>query len=160
MRALALALLLAGCGGGGAEQQDGSVPDLSANADMAVTPLCLDTQLGDAGLPPTFTNVQKVFDQSCIGCHCCGDPLILSAPAYANVVNVAAPNSSRDTNESCGGVLVKPGDPSASYLYQKISSMTPCAGQPMPLQEFLFVPLPVCEQDLVRRWIVAGAPND
>jgi hypothetical protein len=160
MRTLAFALLLAGCGGGGADELDGSVPDLSASADLASPPLCLDTEVGDAGLPATFTNVQRVFDQACIGCHCCGDPLTLTAPSYAQLVNVAAPNSARDTNESCGGVLVKPGAPSASYLYQKISSATPCAGQPMPLQEFQFVPLPACEQDLVRRWILANAPND
>jgi hypothetical protein len=155
-----LCLALAGCGDE-AVVIDGGLPDLSA-ADLSVPPpFCTDQQVGDAGLPPTLTNVQQVFNDNCIGCHCCGDNLTLSAgSSFAQLVNRMAPNSDNTINESCGGVLVTPGNPQASYLYQKITSTMPCAGHPMPLNEFTFTPLPMCEQDLVRRWILAGAPND
>jgi len=162
MRQLAtclVAALLAGCGSS-AETTDAGALDLGVR-DFAVAQLCTDQQIGDAGLPPTFTNVQKVFDNDCVGCHCCGDPLLLTqGQSYSQLVNRMAPNSDHSTNESCGGILVKPGSADASYLYQKISTATPCAGAPMPLQEFQFVPIPQCQQDLVRRWIAAGAPND
>jgi hypothetical protein len=152
-----LLLLLAGCG-------TASAPDASA-PDLATEPpdleLCDPSEVGDAGETPSFTNVQRVFDFTCIGCHCCGDPLTLSAAvSYGNLINKPPGNSDIRVNESCGGVLVKPGDPSSSYLYQKISNTHPCAGNPMPLNEFGFEPLPACAQDLVRRWILAGAPNN
>ena len=129
-----------------------SAPDLE---------LCDDTQLGDGGPAPTLGRVQRLFDFACIGCHCCSDPLTLTdGNSWSNLVGRAAPRSDAQTDESCGGTLVVPGDPQSSYLYQKIAAAHPCAGQPMPRSEFDFVPLPVCAQDLVRRWILAGAPND
>lgn len=156
MRA-ALALVLAGCGAAGGS--DAAVADLAMPApDLE---LCDPGQLGDGGMAPSLANVQRVFDFACVGCHCCSDPLTLASGAsWAALVNRPAPRSDARTDESCGGLLVKPGDPAASYLYQKIASATPCAGQPMPLNEFQFVPLPACAQDLVRRWIASGAPNN
>jgi len=159
-RTLLVVVLLAGCGADGATVIDAGLPDLTA-LDLTVPVICHDNEIGDAGLPPTLTNVQKVFDNACIGCHCCDDPLTLTdGRSFMQLVNRPAPNTSRNTDETCGGVLVTPGDPSKSYLYQKISTTMPCAGQPMPLQEFQFIPLPMCEIDLVRRWIQAGAPNN
>ena len=61
--------------------------------------------------------------------------------------------------ESCGGTLVVPGDPDASYLYQKLSSDHPCSGIRMPRGEFGSEPLADCVTALVRAWIVAGAPG-
>ena len=155
MRAALLCALVAGCGGGA--PSDGGARDLSAG-DGGASALCDDRMTGDAGPPATFANVQRVFDGACVGCHCCSDPLSLSAgQSYAQLINRPTPSSDRNVNESCGGVLVQPGNPTASYLYQKISSTSPCAGQPMPLAEFTYVPLPECQKDLVRRWIAGGA---
>jgi hypothetical protein len=161
MRAAVMVLWLAGCGSSTEPVIDAGTPDLAVEDDFAVAPICTDSEIGDAGVAPTFTHVQRVFDNSCVLCHCCGDALTLtSGMSYSQLVGRMAPNSVRSVDESCGGVLVTPGNPAASYLYQKISTLTPCAGQPMPLPEVQFVPLPQCQQDLIRRWIEAGAPND
>jgi hypothetical protein len=73
--------------------------------------------------------------------------------AYAAIVGQPAP-----ADEACGGTLVVPGSPDSSYLYQKLASPTPCAGSQMPRGDFGPQPLAGCELDLVRGWIVAGAP--
>jgi hypothetical protein len=70
--------------------------------------------------------------------------------SWGNLVGRTAP-------ESCGGTLVVPGDPSASYLYQKLTSAHPCSGTQMPAGEFGPQPLPACVVALVRDWITAGA---
>jgi hypothetical protein len=147
----ALALLLAGCGASSASA------DLSAAIDLGA-PICDDSALGDAGLPATLANVQRVFDSICVACHCCGDPLDLTdGNSRAQMVNRVL-KSEQGVDETCGGPIVTPGDPSRSYLYQKLHA-TPCAGNPMPLSEFEFVPLAACEQDVIRRWILDGAPQ-
>ena len=65
------------------------------------------------------------------------------------------------TSDSCGGLLVQPGQPDASYLYIKVSSDTPCAGSRMPLTDIgTTSPLVPCEQVAIHDWIAAGAPND
>jgi hypothetical protein len=158
MRFTMIAIFAIGCGSSG-EAPDAAIPNGSDAAPFV--PLCTDDQIGDAGVPATFVHVQRIFNESCASCHCCSDPLLLTTGmAYAQIVNRKAPSSAAGIDESCGGVLVKPGDPDASYLYQKISTTSPCAGQPMPRAEFQLSPLQECEQDLVRRWILAGAPDD
>jgi hypothetical protein len=124
----------------------------------AQPPFCDDGTIGtDAAIPATYANVQHMFDQNCASCHCSSDVYLqLCGSAYANLVGRPASSDDQSVDESCGGTLVVPGDAGVSYLYQKISSQ-PCAGDPMPRGEFGFVPLPACEQDLVRRWIENGA---
>jgi len=118
-------------------------------------PLCDD----DGGVAPTFANVQRVFDRRCTQCHCCDAYLQLGdGVSFGNLLQRPASTNDNSVDESCGGVLVVPGDAGVSYLYQKISSQ-PCAGQRMPRGEFGSVPIPDCEQELVRRWIAAGAPD-
>jgi hypothetical protein len=154
---LGLFAVLTGCGG-----TNPPPPDFGADARVAdlasAPPLCSDAQQGDAGIAPSFANVQKLFNQNCIGCHCCNDTLDLSqGVSYAHLVNQSLAKEN-GVDETCGGTLVTPGDPSKSYLYQKVTTDMPCAGQRMPLNEFAPMPLPACQQDLIRRWIVAGAP--
>ncbi len=134
------------CGG------DPSRPD-------AATGLCSDL----APLAPTFGNVQRVFTSICTTCHTTGVELDLGeGVSYGNLVNKVPPNYAvPPTNEACGGLLVKPGDPAGSYLYQKLSSAQPCAGSQMPANDLgIAVPLAACEQAAIHDWIVAGAPND
>ncbi len=110
---------------------------------------------------PTFANVQLMFGY-CTNCHNTGVPLDLSTGAYGNLVNKPPPPyTNPPVDESCGGVLVKPGDPTGSYLFQKLSLATPCAGIQMPNNDLgISVPLPACVQLLVHDWIAAGAPNN
>ena len=124
-------------------------------------PLCSDPVAPDGGLPPTFANVQKLLNQNCLfSCHCCSSEVDLNpGHAYANLVNVPAPSTATAGDVACG-LLVKPSDPTRSYLFQKLTMSSPCFGKQMPLSEFGSAMLPDCEIDLVRRWILAGAPND
>lgn len=132
-------------------------PDLAIAADLATPAICSDPVAPDGGIAPTFTNVQRVFDNQCTVCHCCNGEVNLSAgQSYAALVKQLSP----DPVDACGGVLVQPGNAAASYLYVKISSATPCAGARMPRGEFASVPLPDCQIDLIKRWIDSGAPND
>jgi hypothetical protein len=113
-------------------------------------------------LAPTFANVQRLFTSTCTTCHTTGvDLVLLPGQSYANLVGRMAPNYTDPvTDESCGGLLVAPGNPSASYLYQKVSSDAPCAGVRMPRTDIgTSVTLPACEQALVHDWIAAGAPD-
>ena len=153
---LILALAAGSCGGGGAAD-GGARPDGrdSGAADKIDprTALCERYQDGDASSPP-FEIVQKIFDDNCIACHTQGAALDLSAGvSFAAIVNHAVPAA-----ESCGGTLIVPGNASASYLYQKLTSSHPCAGAQMPLDEiFISQPLPDCVTAILRAWIETGA---
>jgi len=106
--------------------------------------------------PQSFTLVQRVFDDFCVSCHTgAGANVDLSdGRAWMDLVNHAAPAA-----ETCGGVLVVPGDPTSSYLYQKLTEPHPCAGAQMPIDElFTSAPLPPCITGIVGDWIAAGAP--
>jgi hypothetical protein len=78
---------------------------------------------------------------------------LLDGVSWNNLVEKPAP-----APESCGGVLVMPGQPSTSYLYQKLTNAMPCSGAQMPLGEFASLPLPDCAVAIVRAWIEEGAP--
>jgi hypothetical protein len=106
-------------------------------------------------ISPTFTNVQQqVFTISCTFSSCHGGPepqmgLSLTAPAYMNLINAPA-------KEVPAQVLVKPGSPAESYLYQKLSDAMPPVGMQMPVGQ----PLDEPRLDLVQQWIMLGAQND
>jgi len=71
--------------------------------------------------------------------------------AYASLVNKPA-------TETCGGTLVKPGDPSRSYLYAKITQDTPCFGERMPHQGMIRTPpLPAAQIAVIESWVLGGA---
>jgi hypothetical protein len=56
-----------------------------------------------------------------------------------------------------GKTIVVPGDPGASFLVEKLESMQPSGGQPMPYRP---ARLTAEEQALVRAWVAQGAPNN
>jgi hypothetical protein len=154
------------CGAGGgatdgraSDAGDGGASD-GGGVDRVDPTLALcaryQAQLPDAGAVP-FQIVQQIFDDNCVTCHSGGAALDLSAGvSFAHIVNHAAP-----AVESCGGILITPGDPAASYLYQKLTVAHPCAGMQMPLDElFASQPLPDCVTGIVRAWILAGAPGN
>jgi hypothetical protein len=107
---------------------------------------------GDAAVSqPPYAVIQQILDSNCLSCHFAGNDLVLNPDvSWTNLVGRPAP-------ESCGGVLVVPGDPGASYLYQKLTSPHPCSGTQMPAGEFGPAPLPDCVVGIVRDWIASGA---
>lgn len=108
----------------------------------------------DAGPPPleaTFDSIQQnVFTPICTQCHAGAQaPLGLrldAASSYAMLVN--APSV-----EVPGLRRVRPGDPDASYLIQKIEGTAAIGGR-MPLNG---PPLPQATIAVIRQWIVEGA---
>src|SRR5512135_480265 len=98
----------------------------AAPSDMAVDlalppPLCTDPVPPDGGIAPTFTNVQKVISGNCLfSCHCCSNEVDLNeGHAWADLVGMTAPSTATPGDIACG-TLVVPGDPTHSYLYQKL----------------------------------------
>ena len=89
--------------------------------------------------------VQKIWNDHCIGCHGDNAGLDLAAPgSRANLVGVASTN--------WGGVRVAAGDPAASVLYRKISGDSG-VGDRMPQGGALATD----DIETVRRWIAEGA---
>jgi hypothetical protein len=146
----------ASCGGGARGGASDAAGD-AAGVDRVDPRLALcdryQAQIGTAASPP-FDVVQQIFDDNCTTCHAPGAALDLSRGAsYAHIVSQAAP-----AVESCGGILIVPGDPMSSYVYQKLTLSHPCTGAQMPLDElFTSQPLPDCMISILRGWIQAGA---
>jgi hypothetical protein len=105
---------------------------------------------------PSFPMVQRIFTENCTGCHTAGEPRVnlTSGVSWGDLVRQPAP-----APETCGGLLVVPGQPSASYLLQKLSVASPCYGEQMPLSDFGSQPLPDCVVAIVEAWIAEGAPG-
>lgn len=107
--------------------------------------------------PPTLGRVQsEVFNASCnfAACHrgVGANGLNLESPSHAKLVNVAATGVDGGTR-----ILVVPGKPDESYLFEKISKDMPAAGMRMPNTGDVLEPARI---QLVRDWIAAGALND
>lgn len=137
----------------------GSIAATDGNADQAVAPVDPRTSVCSAPdaapAPVTYDQIEQILDQNCISCHGSGSALDLrDAVSWGDLVNQPAP-----APDSCGGLLVTPGNPDGSYLYQKLTSATPCYGSQMPMGEFYPIPLPACVISIVRNWIVEGAPQ-
>jgi hypothetical protein len=112
---------------------------------------------GSAAPSSQLSAIQReVFTGSCAlsdSCHR-GDStpsgLNLEAPVHAKLVGVPA-------NSDSSRILVVAGDPSSSYLYEKISRGTPSLGMPMPPNA---QPLSNANIERIRAWITAGALDD
>jgi hypothetical protein len=102
--------------------------------------------------------VQSILTHDCAvsGCHVPGSPaagLILAQGfAFESLVNVRS-------SEKPLTPRVTPGDPTTSYLWQKMSMNPPPAGWQMPAPATGSV-VPANELDLVRRWILQGAAKN
>lgn len=105
----------------------------------------------------TFTRVQnEIFTTTCAfsGCHGAAGTragLELSAGvAYRNLVGVPStelPQLDR----------IEPAEPGRSYLYLKVTGAANIVGGRMPLGQ---PELTQDQKDLIRDWILRGAPND
>jgi hypothetical protein len=134
-----------------AKPVDAGRGDTSPAADPRAA-ICADP---GAAAPP-FALVAKIFTDDCTTCHAGTSAMVDLAPVVAWSMLVGQPAPMPD---GCGGTLVVPGNPDASYLYQKLSSARPCYGEQMPLGDFGPVPLPDCVVAIVRAWIAEGAPG-
>ena len=108
-------------------------------------------QGGPPPLTATFDSIQQnVFTPICTQCHIgAGAPLGLrldEASSYAMLVNTPSA-------EVASLLRVKPGNPDASYLIQKLQG-TAAVGSRMPLNN---PPLPQATIDVIRQWITDGA---
>jgi len=139
--AVATALLgvsLAGCGGSGAGLDQNGQP--------------IATNAPDVGAANSdFAAIQEtIFTPICANCHAgAGAPLGLqldAANSYALLIGVAS-------SQVPSLLRVQPGNPDASYLFQKISGLA-TVGDRMPQGG---PPLPQSAIALVRQWISNGA---
>jgi hypothetical protein len=102
--------------------------------------------------PPRISILEAdVFGTHCTFSSCHGSiaprmGLSLVAPIHAAIVGVRS-------TEMPDRMRVVPGDPVASYLFEKISSDHPAVGMRMPPGQ----PLPADIIQAVRRWIADGA---
>jgi hypothetical protein len=100
--------------------------------------------------------VQPIFTASCAnaGCHAGPNPaqgLSLGAgQSYAKLVNVLASECAD------GRKRVLPGQPSQSYVIQKMMGVSLCSGTGMPKMGSL----PSAQVQTISNWICAGAPNN
>jgi len=106
---------------------------------------------GPEPLAPTFASIQQnVFTPICTTCHAgASAPLGLrldEASSYAAIVNTASV-------EVPGLRRIRPGDPDASYLIQKIEGRA-AVGSRMPLNQ---PALPQATIDVIRQWVAQGA---
>ncbi|HJQ83561.1 MAG TPA: hypothetical protein VKA21_05760 [Candidatus Binatia bacterium] len=103
---------------------------------------------------------QRIFTPSCAMFSCHGDAnaggLGLGAGiAYADLVGVPAANTAAN---AAGLLRVAPGDPDRSFLLRKLEGRLAVGeGDPMPQ---VGTRLPASSIDLIRRWILAGAPAE
>jgi hypothetical protein len=113
--------------------------------------ICTELEAGTYNV--SYEVIQTIFSQNCVTCHSSGNDLNLQAgTSWSALVNQPAPSA-----EDCGGTLVVPGNPTASYLYQKLTNPSPCSGSQMPRTDLLPAPLPSCVTALVAAWIADGA---
>lgn len=106
-------------------------------------------------VPATLQEIEaEVFAKSCAfsTCHKGASPaggIALDGPTYDVLVgkeSVGAP----------GRILVVPGDPAASYVYEKLTQEKPANGTQMPPT----APLGAARLEMIKSWIEAGAKND
>lgn len=117
---------------------------------------------GGNGSATDFATLQReIFDRSCAiaSCHNTATQqggLDLSANvSYDDLVGVEPQNP---VANGAGLLRVVPDEPGASFLLQKLTGdLAPGEGAPMPLGA---APLPADEIEMVRSWILAGAPRD
>ena len=103
-------------------------------------------------VPGLTDEIQSIFTRSCAraNCHIGAGAANLSLEAgrsFAELVN--------QPSTQVSDLLVAPGDLDRSYLYEKVASAAPRAGERMPIGNALD-PLDV---EAIRSWIAGGAPE-
>jgi hypothetical protein len=108
-------------------------------------------------LQPTFSSIRtQIFQTWCVGCHAGigrvpdGGLRLDADAAYGALVN--APSTGKPA-----AVRVVPGDPNGSYLIHKLEGRSDIVGSRMPDGGPFLVQTDI---DVIRTWIVQGAPNN
>ena len=141
------------------------VPGLSAPFDCAALITAVDTTLGSlppANAVPTYTDVQRIFNKSCIECHGgLGYPpyglggLDLSEDENPLSTSPVLPNP-RLARSYTNAVNYTTTDPATSYLFNRITRTSEaCPGGVMPCGG---PPLSNADIETIRRWII-GPPS-
>jgi len=165
-RALIVAAGAFACIGGVSPVQCAIDADCGASAFCAKG-ACIDGTRSCPVLQPTFSSINSRFLQvSCgagqLNCHAGDSVAVQSGPSfaghpYATLVNAPAANR---LGSARGLVLVKPGDPGASFLVTKLqlTSTDPAFGPGQPAS----APGSTCAATLgaIEQWIQLGAPDD
>jgi len=108
---------------------------------------------------PTFSVQiqQQILNPACVPCHTddgrtpSGGLNLKSGTAYSSLVNVASTGKA-------GAVRVIPGNPSGSYMIQKLEGAADIVGLRMPRNGPPY--LTDAQVQLIRQWIQNGAPNN
>jgi hypothetical protein len=113
---------------------------------------------------PEFAKVQAIFDARCVACHSPGNGGLTPGVQRYPELPLNAGRSydalvGSPAHETCGGTLVVPSDPTASFLERKLIDQMPCEGGRMPLGEAIMISLPAEDIDTITAWIAAGAPR-
>jgi len=114
----------------------------------------------DKVIPPKLSSIQKeIFDETCNAPSCHGSGmkggLSLTTPnAYRQLI--AVPGTT-DKKNSPPLMRVKPGSPDSSLLFVVITSPDTNQGEIMPKGNERLSPNKV---EAIRRWILAGAPDN
>lgn len=108
-------------------------------------------------LPASWTQVRQILEPSCSGCH--------GAVAIGPDNNLTGLHGADggyqilvDGLSTCAGdpMLVTPGDPAASFLYNKVAGAAPACGVQMPMG----LSLGSGQVETIRSWIAGGALDD
>ena len=121
---------------------------------VALALACVIALAAQAGTPPSYaTDIEPIFVKRCAECHGADSPkkgLDLSqGKGFANLLQ------RKSLEEPLMG-LVKAGDPTASFLWLKLSH-TATEGKGMPRTILGAKKLPQAQLDAVKNWIVQGA---
>jgi len=126
---------------------------LRSNTQRTVTSLnttnCSNLTLFPVTPAVSYSNIQSIWNNSCIGCHATLTPaadLDLSTGSRPRIVNV-------ESLQASGRTQVVPFSASSSYLFEKINCAIPEIGQSMPLSNMISL----SNQALIRDWINQGA---
>src|SRR5262245_35150855 len=149
---VAITCLMSACAGSGPDEEGGGGGPPTTTACKAPAP--------GACTVCYAANIQPIYDVSCAvaGCHLGATAqlgLDLSAgKSYADTVNVESTQKPLK--------LVKPGKPSESYLYLKITEQPPASvGSQMPQECPARVPcLEQSQKDAIQTWIQECAGNN
>jgi len=124
-----------------------------------------DVGAGDAGDTAAFNAVQVILAANCTRCHDPAHPFVPETQTFVALPltpgGAYAALVSKTAHETCGGVLVVPGDPAKSYLYHKVADDKPCDGERMPHSGMLGGTKPLSPADIetIATWIRGGAKN-
>ena len=115
---------------------------------------------GASGGQSSMADVQAIFDSRCVLCHDKSKQGLPTFPQLSLVASDAhAALVNKGATETCGGILVVPGNPDRSYLIHKLTQATPCDGlqMPRPFEIIKSPPLSADQVAVIRSWISGGA---